>query len=352
MGDLTALVRRTADELAADRAGVVVAGVRGGETAFAGAGRVGGDHAGDDVPGPDTLFEIGSITKVFTALLFARLVGRKTVALDEALADALPSGARVPERGGVHITLQHLATHRSGLPRLPKGMLLKALLKPNTPDPYAHCTADHLIGGLARTRLGAPPGRRFRYSNLGGGLLGMALAHRAGTDYETLVLREIAAPLGMVDTVVAVDAARAKRTAAGHSRTGEPVPSWRLMDLVGAGGLRSTAADLTLFARAHLAFAEEGPLDTGELADAMRLARTVDEPMRGPARVHLGWMSLPAGGPGGPRMYWHNGGTGGFSSYIGVDPAHDAAVVVLSSSSRSVDAPATDLLRGLAFDDR
>ncbi|MER6443851.1 serine hydrolase domain-containing protein [Streptomyces venezuelae] len=338
--ELAALTQQTADRLAGQQVGVVVAVVADDAVEIRGAGSTGADDG--HRPGPGTLFEIGSVTKAFTALALTRLASVDTVGLDEPLADLLPAGSVVPSRDGRQISLQHLAMHTSGLPRLPKGMLLPALLRPSTPDPYAGCTADVLLSGLTGTRLGAAPGKRFRYSNLGAGLLGMALARRAGTDYETLITREICAPLGMTDTVVTLDGTRSDRVAQGHVRRGRPTAPWHLADLAGAGGLRSTAADLVAFVRAQL---DGGPAG---LAEAIRLSRAVEH-RRGPfAWVHLGWMAHrlhPR--QGGHLQIWHNGGTGGFSSFVGFDPEKRLAVIALGNTRRSVDGPALALLRTL-----
>ncbi|MFD3696934.1 serine hydrolase domain-containing protein [Streptomyces sp. NPDC058646] len=338
--ELGTLAQQTADRLAQQRVGVVVAAVAGDSVEIRGAGTTGADpgHA----PGPDTLFEIGSVTKPFTALALARLAVKGLVELDDPLSALLPEGATVPSRAGRQITLRHLATHTSGLPRLPKGMLLEAWLHPSKPDPYAGCTADALLAGLARTRLGAVPGQRFRYSNLGAGLLGLALAHRAGTDYETLITREICAPLGMADTLVTPDGARAGRSAQGHGRRGRPVPPWNLAGLAGAGALRSTATDLVAFVRAQL---DGGP---AELAEAIRVSREAEHRRSPFAWVHLGWMGhrLHAR-QGGHLQIWHNGGTGGFSSFVGFDPEKRLAVIALSNTQRPVDRPAFDLLSTL-----
>ncbi len=221
-------------------------------------------------------------------------------------------------------------------------MLLPALLRPSKPDPYARCTADVLLRGLARTRLGATPGERFRYSNLGAGLLGLALARRAGTDYENLVTREICAPLGMADTVVTVDSRRAEHLARGHTGRRRPARPWHLADLAGAGGLRSTATDLVAFVRAQL---DGGP---AELTEAIRLSRETEHRTSPFAWVHLGWMAhrLHAR-QGGHLQIWHNGGTGGFCSFAGFDPEKRAAVIVLSNTQSSVDTAALTLLRTL-----
>jgi CubicO group peptidase (beta-lactamase class C family) len=335
VSDLGSLAQRTADRLATQRVGVVVAAVAGGTTEIRGAGRTGGAE-GDGVPGAGTLFEIGSVTKVFTALTLARLAVAGTADLDEPVAGLLPARATVPSRDGRPITLRHLATHTAGLPRLPTGMLLPALLHPSSPDPYADCTEERLLAALARTKLRAAPGRRFRYSNFGAGLLGLALARRAGTDYGTLITREIGVPLGL--TCTGVDAGGLTQ---GHNRRRRPTPAWHLADLAGAGGLRSTAADLAGFVRVQAA-------GSGELAEAIRLSREVRHRIDPFSWVHLGWMGRrlhPR--QGGHLQLWHNGGTGGFSSFAGFDPEKEVAVVVLSNTQRPVDRPAFDLLRSL-----
>ncbi|GGS51366.1 serine hydrolase [Planobispora rosea] len=332
------MVQETTDRLAKHQVGVVVAAIAGESVEIRGAGRTGGKP--DGVPGADTVFEIGSVTKVFTALALARLVVAGRADLDEPLAALLPDGTRVPSRDGEEITLRHLATHTSGLPRLPKGMLLRALLRPSTPDPYAGCTAEFLLRTLAATRLSAAPGRRFRYSNLGAGLLGLALAQRAGTDYETLIAREICEPLGMTGTGLAD---RPGRLIQGHNRRHRPVPPWHLADLTGAGGLRSTAADLVTFVRAQL-----NPDDSGELAEAILLTRRTEHRNTPFSWVHLGWMGQRLhAGQGGGLQIWHNGMTGGFSSFVGFDPERQAAVIAIGNTQRSMDKPAFDLLRRL-----
>ncbi|GJF31044.1 serine hydrolase [Kitasatospora sp. NE20-6] len=334
--DLAGTARSTAGQVAEQGMGAVVAVLAGGRSEIHGAGRTGADQG---PPDSRTVFDIGSVTKVFTALVLARAVGDGHAALDEPLADLLP-GTRVPSRGGEQITLQHLATHTSGLPRLPRGMRIPALLRPGKPDPYAHCTPAVLLRGLAATRLGATPGTRFRYSNLGAGLLGLALARRAGTGYADLVADRLTRPLGLDDTGVGL--VRPGRTAQGHTPRLRPTVPWDLAGLAGAGGLRSTAVDLTAFLQAHL----DPP--AGWTADAVRLARAVEHPQNPFARAHLGWFShrLHAG-QGGHLQVWHNGGTGGFASFAGFDPEKRVGAVVLGNTRRSVDREGFGLLRTL-----
>ncbi|MFF2040387.1 serine hydrolase domain-containing protein [Kitasatospora sp. NPDC058170] len=357
MSDLGSLVQQTADRLAGQQVGVVVAGLAGDAVEIRGAGRTGtGPAAG--VPGEHTLFEVGSVTKVFTSLVLARLVTAGSASLDEPLADVLPSGSTVPSKGGTAITLQHLATHSAGLPRLPAGMLLPALLNPRKPDPYVHCTGEALLAGLARTRLHTAPGRGFRYSNLGAGLLGLALAHRSGIGYGELVTREIGEPLGLADTVIEVSEEQSARLAQGHSPRRRPVPRWNLADLAGAGALRSTAADLAVLLRAQLASGrgeggpgEGAPGEGSPLAPAIALTREVKHRVNPFAWAHLGWLGHRLHPhQGGHLQIWHNGGTGGFASFVAFDPEKQVGVIALANTRRSVDPAGTALLRTLQND--
>ncbi|MBT2529835.1 beta-lactamase family protein [Streptomyces sp. ISL-99] len=316
------LVRRTAERLGARQRGVVVVGaVRGGQSAL---------HGAD----PGTLFEIGSVTKTFTALALAQLTVRGAVGLDQPLRDLLPRDITAPERGGEVIKLAHLACHTSGLPRLPKGLLPRGLFRS---DPYAGCTGELLMDGLRRTRLRSVPGTRFRYSNFGAGLLGLALARHTGTDYDTLIQAEICRPLGMTDTHVVLDPGRTARLAAGHSRTGRPRPPWHLAALAGAGGLHSTVPDLLTLARAQISPAPE------ELAEAIALTHTTAHRINARAAIHPGWIAanLPRSQH---RILFHSGGTGGYRSLLAIAPEHRAAVVILNANIRPVDRPGFNLL--------
>ncbi|MFH7597975.1 serine hydrolase domain-containing protein [Streptomyces racemochromogenes] len=339
--DLDTLALATAEGLARRHVGVAVAVVADGRAAYAAAGTTGSADGGS--PGADTLFEIGSVTKTFTALSLARMAVAGTVELDEPLARLLPEATSVPSRGGQEITLRHLATHTSGLPRLPKGMMPRALLRPRTPDPYAGCTAEVLLSGLARTRLRSTPGRRVRYSNLGAGLLGLALARRAGTTYEQLVATQVCAPLGLSATGVTAGVTGPGRLAQGHDSRRRPSPPWNLADLAGAGGLRSSARDLVSYVRAQWECA--GP---DEQAEAIRLTRQVEHRDNRFSWMHLGWRAHRLHPRQGAHLQiWHNGGTGGFASFVGFDPESGTAVIILSNTRHPVDAPAFNLLRTL-----
>src|ERR1700722_12862122 len=159
----------------------------------------------------DTIFEIGSVTKVFTSLVLADMVSRKEVALDDPAAKYLPENVKMPERNGKSITLHDLSTHSSGLPRIPTN------LKPKDPrNPYADYSVDDLYEFLSGYELPRDPGSELEYSNLGAGLLGHLLACRDGTDYERLIRSRIARPLSMPDTGIMRASSINQRMATGH----------------------------------------------------------------------------------------------------------------------------------------
>jgi CubicO group peptidase (beta-lactamase class C family) len=321
MADLGELVRQALGRLAKGRNGTVVAAISGDHAEIQGSG-------GHDAT---TRFEIGSVSKVFTSLALARLTVAGVTSLDEPLRDLLPAGTTVPARDGREITLRHLSQHTSGLSRLPTGMLLSALLRPSKPDPYAGCTEDVLLSALGRARLGAAPGRRFRYSNFGAGLLGLALSRRAGLSFDDLLSREICGPWGLRGTTTE------GVTTPGHRRSGRPAEPWHLADLAGAGGLRSTATDLVALVRAH--FTDD---------PAVRLALATEHRVNPFLTVRLGWMvRRTAPRFGGRVQFFHNGATAGFFSFAGFDPELRTGVVVLSDTARSVDDVAFGLLTEL-----
>ena len=266
----------------------------------------------------DTIFEIGSVTKVFTSLLLADMVNRREVALDDPAAKYLPEHVRMPERSGKPITLLDLSTHSSGLPPLPGNLNL------DPRSPQADYSVDDLYKFLSGYSLPRDPGSEYEYSNLGAGLLGHLLACRARTDYESLIRRRIAEPLGMADTGITLSDSMKQRMATGHNGMLAPVANSDLpAPLAGAGGLRSSANDVLTFIEAFLGYKE--PL----LAPAMKAMLQVRRPA-GQATVALGWHIMSVHGR---EIVGHNGATGGFHSFAGFDPKARIGVVVLSNAS-------------------
>lgn len=302
--------------------GIVVGLLEGGETRIVAAGRSDGP-GGRPLDGA-TVFEIGSVTKAFTGALLAEMVGRGEVGLDQPLARLLPRSVMVPAWGDTPITLLDLATHRSGLPRLPSNMTRRDMS-----NPYADYTADSLYAFLRGHTLARPPGGRYEYSNLGMGLLAHALALRARKPYETLLVERVLGPLGMDDTRVTLTDDMRRRLAAGHDPAGAIVPNWDFRSLAGAGALRSTANDMLRFLAASL---DSNPT---AIHAALRLSQRPQRTGAGPTvQVGLAWHLLTGSGAG---IVMHNGGTGGYRSFIGWDPAMRAGVVVLANSSVDLD---------------
>ncbi len=287
---------------------------------------------GEGRPGPDTVYEIGSVSKVFTGVLLAALVRDGTVRLDQPVAELLPAGATVPATGERRITLVDLSTHSSGLPRMPDNFAPK-----DPRNPYADYTFDLMLEFLARVKPARAPGAAYEYSNVGAGLLGAALARKAGKTYEVLLEERIAGPLGMKSTVVLLTPELKARLAPGHDALGRPESNWDLVAFAGAGGIRSTGADMMRFLMANLT---PTPLnDTLAFAREVRYA----PPEANAHRIGLGWHVSPAG------VHWHNGQTGGYHSFAAIDTAKRHAVVVLADTATGdVDELGGDLLRMLA----
>jgi D-alanyl-D-alanine-carboxypeptidase/D-alanyl-D-alanine-endopeptidase len=227
----------------------------------------------------DTIFEIGSITKVFTALLAADMAQRGELKLDDPIQKYLPPVVRIPERGGKQITLIDLATHTSGLPRMPENF------RPKDPSrPYVDYTVDALYSFLSSYELRRDIGIKYVYSNLGFGLLGLGLAQRAGTDYEKLVVTRICNPLGMESTRITLSQPLRQRFAAGHSSDLVTVPEWNIPSLAGAGALRSSANDLLTFLAAMMGYTDN-PLAAAQKA-TLSIRRPTGEPFM---ETGMGW---------------------------------------------------------------
>jgi serine-type D-Ala-D-Ala carboxypeptidase/endopeptidase len=277
------------------------------------------EEGGPPVDG-DTVFEIGSITKVFTALLLAEMARKREVGFHDPIAKLLPPSIEAPR--GNDITLLHLARHTAGLARLPGNLAVT-----DPADPYAGYSVDKAFEEIAQYRGRRAVGTRYSYSNYGFGLLGSLLARRSATDYASLVRTRVLEPLGMTSTSVEIDPR--KSNARGHGSGNKPVPYWHIPGLEGAGALRSTANDMARFVRAQLG------LDETPLLQAMRATHETREDRQAPdLESGLGWIHTDIGGK---RYLWHNGGTGGFRSFIALDPKARRGVVLLSNGNASVD---------------
>jgi CubicO group peptidase (beta-lactamase class C family) len=263
------------------------------------------------VPDGDTVFEIGSITKVFTGILLAQAVLNGEVKLDDPISMYLPEGVTAPEYEGKSITLLDLATHTSGLP----GSL------------YSIYTLEQMYAFLSRYRLTHEPGSSYEYSNYGMGLLGNLLVQRAGrADYEALLLERICLPLGMDSTRVQLTAEMRSRLAAPHTASLAQTHLWDNTTLAGAGMIRSTANDLLTFLAANMVLTET------ELQPALQMTNTPQRPSVGKDTIGLGWQVAATTG-----FHYHGGRTNGSYSYLAWDPERKFGVVVLANVEVDAD---------------
>jgi serine-type D-Ala-D-Ala carboxypeptidase/endopeptidase len=257
----------------------------------------------------DTVFEIGSITKVFTALLLQDMVERGQMRLDDPVSKYLPPSVKMPSRNGKEISLRQLATHMSGLPRDANNAAPERL-----DNEWSDYTVERLYAFLSGYTLTRDTGAEWEYSNLGFGLLGHVLALKAGTNYESLVEERICRPLGMDSTRITLTSELKTRLAKGHAAFYEPAPSMDFQTLLGNGALRSTANDMLKFLSANLG------LTRSSLTTPMEKTHEIQFENQA-----LGWGSTGS-------VLWKNGGTYGYHSFVGFDKKQRRGVIVLSNT--------------------
>ena len=268
---------------------------------------------GSKVPGNDMLYEIGSITKVFTSILLQACAEDGYISLGSPISKYLE-----PLRSNPYwdqISLQHLAAHTSGLPRLAANM------KPrNRFNPFADYTEERMLAFLT-DYIGENKIGSYEYSNLGFGLLGHILCRITGCTYDELLYKYITGPLHMPNTSVHLSTEQEQRLAMGFASTGKRVPHWDLSVHEGAGGIKSSAADMITFLQSNLHARQNSAIP--------RYLQAIHSPvsMNGTDR-YIGWVleKQPE-----YEYLWHNGGTYGFSSYTAFDLQNDTGVIVLSN---------------------
>lgn len=257
----------------------------------------------------DVIYEIGSITKVFTTSMLATLIHNRTMGLDNPISQY---GDGI--RNDCPITLKHLATHTSGLPAFSALREIKiAFSKKAKRDPYCQYTWEELIQRINRTSV--LKNNKFNYSNEGMGLLGQLMARHLQTTYEELADQLIAKPLNMPDTFISIRSSHRDRVIQGHNVKGMQVEPLIMNDFQGAGAIRSTASDLLRFLRAHMT-AQVGTPYAMTHEPIVKISKKLSS--------GLGWISDH-------DMICHNGATSGFSSFMGIDKVSQLGVVVLSN---------------------
>jgi CubicO group peptidase (beta-lactamase class C family) len=263
-----------------------------------------------------TAFEIGSVSKTMTAALLADLIKRGKASLDDPLAGYLPEGTRVPQFEGAPILLRHVVTHTSGLPSLPSRMRA-----PDPADPYADLDETALLASLGDVTLTRAPGSRFEYSNFASMVLSYAVARRAGSDLEKLLDQRLFTPLGMRGAYID-DRPEGVRAAVGHTPNMRPTPAWTFRpNLAGVGGVRATLDDMVRYVQAHL-----GQVDA-PIGEALALSQ---KPVSQQPPMAMNWMLAPVVGR---TVHLHEGGTGGFSSFVAFDTQRERGVVILSDTT-------------------
>lgn len=325
-----ALVEKVIDEAAGPLlndhryVGLSLAVIDGGKTTFFSRGET--ERKTGRRPDEHTLFEIGSITKVFTALLLADMASRGLVKLDDPVSMYLPPGAKGLSRDGRAVTLADLSSHLSGLPRLDSKSLMMAMF---SSDPYAKVTSADIRRMVASAKPRWKPGSKYEYSNFAVGALGVLLADKAGIDYATLLRQRITEPLEMKETTLTLDSSQESRLAKPYLTGGSPGNVWHFDGVAPAGGLKSSAADMARLALAHLGLLHSS------LDPAIRIATEKRAPTGAPKfSVGLGWHLLES--KTGRVALLHDGGTGSYCSIIIVIPNAATGVVALANTNNEV----------------
>jgi len=331
--------------------GVSVGIIHGEDTAVFGYGRVSLDS--NARPDDDTIYEIGSITKVFTALLLANMAEDGLVNLTDPVRKFLPTSVRTPTYGDMEIKLIDLVSHMSGLPRIPSNLnnFKDYLSLDFVKNPYASYTPQRLYAFLSKHTLKTKPGTKCSYSNLGMGLLGHALARREEKTFEELVVSRICNPLAMNDTRITLSPEQQSRLAQGYGGVfiiwrlclSFPATNWDIPTLAGAGALRSTVNDLLKFLSANISITQT------PLSKAIETTQVVRHKINPTVSIAMGWHIQDPNCPD-DSIVCHAGGTGGYRSYMGFNKKHRVGVVILSNSTSSVGEAGVRILRTLLSD--
>ncbi len=286
----------------------------------------------NQMPDVNSLFEIGSITKTFTATLLAYYVNEGKLKLTDPITKYLPDSVAANKELKA-ITLVTLSNHTSGLPRLPDNFEYHSA---DPLDPYRDYTKQYLFSYLKTCKPATKPGETYAYSNLAVGLLGTILERVSGKSFEQMVEEIICQPLGMQSTVQQLSPELKQRFVTVYNEEGKVTPAWSFSALAPCGALKSTVNDLLIYIKANIV-----KNDT-KLSKAFELTHKIT--FNKDAKLGLAWHIIVVNGV---EYYFHNGGTYGCSSYMAFNAEKDIAVVVLSNSGLSTDELGTELLKKL-----
>jgi CubicO group peptidase (beta-lactamase class C family) len=293
------------------------------------------DKKSPKLPNDNTFYEIGSITKTFTGTLLAQAILDKKIQLDDDIRLHLPEKYPNLEFNGQPILIKHLTNHTSGLISFPSEDISKqAGYDPI--NPYKHYTKEMVLAYLHTVKMDTFAGLKSAYSNFATGLLGIILEKKYQMSYEDMVKKYAAGPLSMDATKIKIGAKDSINFAKPHDETGKQSSYWDITGLGAAGAIRSTISDMLKYAKANMEAANP----------AMRLAQKATFRDRPENEIGLFWQLSTT--KKGQLMTWHNGGTGGFTSFCGFMKAQNIAVVMLSNCSSDVTQKGVDLLKKLA----
>lgn len=318
--------------------GFTIGIIKSGEKAVFGYGK--NSLADSTVPDGKTIFEIGSVSKVFTGMLLADAVVQKQISIDQTAQEILGDRATLNIVDDKPVLLKHLSTHMSGLPRLPFGFM------PTDPDdPYQDYSPELLYQSLNKGKSLIAPGETHAYSNFAVGLLGHLLSIKNDCSYAELLKRRITQPLGMADTVIALSDEQKKRFIQGHMQGGREAAPWHLNALVGAGGIRSSTDDMLKFIGAVINPSSADTDDEDGVSKMIELAWQQQLPATDSTfAMGLGWMIAKDG-----QTRWHSGQTGGYHSIIYANRKLNAGVVLLANTGEGeFDVLAESMMRVLA----
>ena len=301
-------------------AGLSIGVLKDGQNFFYGYGETA--RRNKQLPDEHTIYEIGSLTKTFTATLLADAVINGKVKLDDPINKFLPDSIPKLQYQGIPVTLATLSNHSSGLARMPSNFHSS-----DDSNPYKDYNRNDLFAFLKNTEPAYKPGIKYQYSNLAAGTLGVILERIYDKSYEELFIEKICKPLHMNETRQYLRREDAARFAKGYNEDGAYNSQWDFSALSAAGAIRSTVADLLKYAKANLG---EAPPDVNKAIQLTHAVTLVD----GETKVGLGWHYIK---PGIDEVIFHNGQTGGYHSYVAINLKRKFAVVILSNCSRGTE---------------
>lgn len=289
------------------------------------------------IPDEHTLYEIGSITKTFTAILLADAVNNGKIKLDDPVNKYLPDSIPQLQYQGTPVTVEMLSNHSSGIPHMPNNFDDAAT---DSLNPYKNYTEQNLFSFYKTFSFTRKPGTQYEYSNLAVATLGIILEHIYHKSFEELVTEKICAPLHMNNTHQFIPANDSACVAVGYNENGKYNGPWDFEAFAPAGSLRSDAVDLIQYAKANLG---DAPPALNKDIQLTHVVTFTD----GSNKTALGWHYIKAGNE---EILFHNGGTGGYRSYLGINLDKKIAVVILSNTAIGVDDAGNALMKWLEND--